>query len=188
VGLRFDNRDSVLDPKKGVYFNAEVETASSALGSDVKFCRPVVELRHVMPLPLFPGWFLASRAKAGAAFHLPGTERIPLVRRFFLGGADSVRGYPYQGLGPLDPAGKPLGGEAMVEGSVEARFPLWGKLGGVLFVDMGNAYETLSTDVGKLRFTSGTGLRYNTPVGPIRLDVGYQLNPPSQEGLDHYEV
>ncbi|MFH1034869.1 MAG: BamA/TamA family outer membrane protein [Pseudomonadota bacterium] len=188
LGLRYDSRDSVLDAKRGLYLNLELETASELLGSDLAFLRPVAEARHVMPLPLFKGWYLASRAKAGAIFNTTGLDRAPMIRRFFLGGADSVRGYPYQGLGPLDSAGKPLGGEAMVEASVEARFPLWGDLGGVVFLDMGNAYETLSTDMGKLRFTSGLGLRYNTPVGPLRLDVGYQLNPPADIHADHYEV
>ncbi len=188
LGLRYDSRDSILDAKKGLYLNVEMETASEAFGSDLAFLRPVAELRHVMPLPLLKNWYLASRAKAGAVFNTTGLDRAPMIRRFFLGGADSVRGYPYQGLGPLDSAGKPLGGEAMVEGSVEARFPLWGDLGGVVFVDMGNAYESLNSDVGKLRFTSGAGLRYNTPVGPLRLDFGYQLNPPADTDMDRYEV
>jgi outer membrane protein assembly complex protein YaeT len=188
LGLRYDSRDSILDPKKGLYLNIELETANEVLGSDLAFLRPVAEARHVMPLPLFKDWYLASRAKIGAIFNTTGLDRAPMIRRFFLGGADSVRGYPYQGLGPLDSAGKPLGGEGMVEGSVETRFPIWGDLGGVVFVDMGNAYESLNSDVGKLRFTSGAGLRYNTPVGPLRLDFGYQLNPPADTDMDRYEV
>lgn len=188
LGLRYDSRDSILDPKRGLYLTLEMETASQALGSDLAFTRPVAEARHVMPLPLLKDWYLASRAKVGAVMNLTGIDRTPMVRRFFLGGADSVRGYPYQKLGPLDTAGEPLGGEGMVEASLETRFPLWGELGGVIFLDMGNVYESLNSDVGKLRFTSGAGLRYNTPVGPIRLDFGYQLNPPADADLDRYEV
>ncbi len=188
VGLKYDSRDSLLDAKRGTLFQLDVETASDAIGSEVEFFRPQAEVRHVDPLPRLPGWFLASRAKAGLAYPLPGTDRVPLVRRFFIGGADSVRGYAYQSLGPLDSGGKPLGGEAMFEASVELRFPLWGDLGGVTFVDAGNAYESVTTEMGALRYTSGVGLRYQTPVGPIRLDFGYQLNPPDNSPLSRYEV
>ncbi len=189
-GLTYDSRDSVLDPTKGTYFNLEVETASSVIGSEVEFVRPVARLSHVLPLKPLLGlksWYLAGRAMAGVAYPLPGTERIPLIKRFFPGGPNSVRGYPYQKLGPLDNSGKPLGGEAAMEGSVELRFPLVGDLGGVLFVDAGDAYENLSSDVTKLRFTSGVGLRYHTPVGPLRLDFGYQLNPPADAPIPRWE-
>lgn len=190
-GFKYDGRDSMLNPTSGTFFRLHVEVASDAIGSEVEFLRPVADLRHVMPLKDILGlknWYLATRAKAGVAWPLPGTDRIPLVRRFFPGGADSVRGYPYQKLGPLDTGGKPLGGEAFVEGSVELRFPLVGELGGVLFTDAGNAYESISSEVGSMRFTAGVGLRYHTPVGPMRLDFGYQLNPPSDPHFSRYEV
>lgn len=190
-GFKYDGRNSMLDPTSGTFFRLHVEVASDAIGSDVEFLRPVADLRHIMPLEGMLGlknWYLAARAKGGMAWPLPGTERIPLVRRFFPGGADSVRGYPYQKLGPVDESGRPLGGEAFVEGSLELRFPLLGELGGVLFTDAGNAYESIGTEIGSLRFTVGAGLRYHTPVGPLRLDFGYQLNPPSNSHFSRYEV
>lgn len=191
AGVVFDNRDSILNPTRGTHFSLRVETASGLIGSEVDFIRPVADLSHVWPLKPLVGkkpWHLAGRAKAGVTYPLPGTEQLPMVRRFFPGGPNSVRGYPYQKLGPLDDYGNPLGGELMVEGSMEVRFPIFGDLGGVVFMDAGNAYENLSTKIFSMRFTAGVGLRYHTPVGPLRLDFGYQLNPPSGNPFPRYEA
>ena len=187
MGIIYDSRNSMLDPTKGTYGRLEVETALKALGSEIEFIRAEADLRHVLPLP-WESWYLALRAGAGVVYALPGTETVPLIRRFFPGGSDSVRGYPYQHLGPLDSGGKPLGGEAMGIGSVEVRFPIYKELGGVVFVDAGNAWESIDSSFGSLRYTTGFGLRYNTPVGPLRFDIGYQLNPPSNEPFGRYEA
>jgi outer membrane translocation and assembly module TamA len=187
VGMIYDSRDSVLNPKRGTYFKAEAETALKALGSELQFIRPVAELRHVIPFPWLKEWYLAGKVKAGFVIPLPSNEPIPLIRRFFGGGADSVRGYPYQKLGHLDAGGKPFGGEAAFEGSLELRFPIYKELGGVLFIDGGNVYRDIYADWETLRFTAGAGLRYQTPVGPLRLDFGYQLNPPEHDAFDPYQ-
>ena len=101
-----------------------------------------------------------------------------------------MRGYPYQRLGPLDDDGDPIGGLTLVEGNLDWRFPLpvWKSLEGVLFFDWGNVYEDsyhLLWD--ELRYTAGAGFRYKTPVGPVRLDVGYQLNPPDQDFFNRFQ-
>lgn len=187
-GVEYDSRDSALNPTRGTYFYLDVEVALSATASELEFVRPVANLSHTLPIPGRKGWYLAGRAKGGIAQPITSGKRIPLVRRFFAGGADSVRGYPYQKLGPLDDSGRPLGGEALFESNLELRFPLWKELGGVVFFDAGNVYESLDSDIFALRFTSGVGLRYNTPVGPLRVDVGYQLNPPSDSPLSRFEA
>ncbi len=122
---------------------------------------------------------------------------IPLPERFFAGGADSLRGFSINQAGPRDPVtGFPVGGNALFINNVELRFPLIGQnIGGVLFYDLGNVYTTLSkfpralfqlhqtgpTDLNFTSHTVGIGLRYRTPVGPVRLDLGYNLNPPTIE-------
>ncbi len=188
VGIKYDSRNSVLNPTSGTLFYLDLETSTSLLGSELEFLRPVASISRVQPFTSFPGWFLAMRARAGLAIPVKEEQRIPLVRRFFAGGADSVRGFPYQRLGALDPSGKPLGGEAMLEGNLELRFPIWEELGGVVFLDAGNVYEDIGNNMGALRFTSGAGLRYQTPVGPLRLDLGYQLNPPGGAAIPRYQV
>lgn len=188
VGLKYDSRNSILNPTSGTLFYLDLEISTSLLGSELEYLRPVASISRVQPIPRFTGWFLAMRARAGLAIPIKEERRIPLVRRFFAGGADSVRGFPYQKLGPLDPTAKPLGGEAMLEGNLELRFPIWKELGGVVFVDAGNVYEDIGDNMGALRFTSGAGLRYQTPVGPLRLDFGYQLNPPGNAEIPRYQV
>ena len=186
LGITFDNRDSPLDPKRGTYFRLETELSHEILGSELNIFRPTAEFRQI--LPLSEDWRVAGRLKGGFTQGLGGTDRIPLIRRFFLGGADSVRGFPYQRLGPLDINGDPLGGVIALEGSVELRFPLWGDLGGVLFVDGGNTWDSLQDEVPDFFYTTGAGLRYQTPVGPLRLDFGWQLNPPEGDPYERWQV
>jgi outer membrane protein assembly factor BamA len=135
-------------------------------------------------------------------------ESVPLPERFFGGGADSLRAFPFNQAGPRDtgaplvpggpssaPTGFPLGGNALLFNNVELRFPLIGQnIQGVFFHDMGNVYSSLSSI--SLRYSQrdnqdfdyaaqavGFGIRYRTPVGPIRLDLAYALNPPSFVGF-----
>jgi outer membrane protein insertion porin family len=135
-------------------------------------------------------------------------ESIPLPERFFGGGADSLRAFPYNQAGPRDvgtplvpggpasqPTGFPLGGNALFFNNVELRFPFIGEnIQGVIFHDMGNVFSTLSNM--SLRFNQrnvqdfdytvhavGFGVRYRTPIGPIRGDLAYSINPPSFVGF-----
>jgi len=100
-----------------------------------------------------------------------------------------VRGYPYQKLGPLDQYGNPIGGMTLVEGSLEWRFPVMVPFEGVLFADFGNVFER-SYEIlwSNLRYTAGCGIRYLTLVGPLRLDFGYQLNPPEKSTFNPYQI
>jgi outer membrane protein insertion porin family len=102
---------------------------------------------------------------------------VPFYRRFFIGGSSSVRGWGRFDVSPLV-EGFPVGGLSMLEGSSEVRLPLRGKFGAVAFVDVGNVWrESRDINFGDLRWAVGPGLRYQTPIGPARFDVGYQLNP-----------
>ncbi len=131
--------------------------------------------------------------------------RIPLSERFFAGGANSHRGFPVNQAGPRDPTtGFPIGGGAQFLNSVELRFPLrWKNVGGVLFHDAGNVYSrpgeisfqsrqkaltensgTVGYEFDYLVHAVGLGVRYKTPIGPVRLDLAYSINPPRFIGFE----
>ena len=108
----------------------------------------------------------------------PIDQEVPFFKRYFLGGATSLRGWGRYEVSPQNETGATIGGLVALEASGEVRFPLWGKLGGVVFVDSGNAWtEAAALQLDSLRTDIGTGLRYLSPVGPIRFDYGYQLTP-----------
>jgi outer membrane protein insertion porin family len=123
------------------------------------------------------------------------THQIPLPERFFMGGSESHRGFSINQAGPRDPVtGYPVGGNALFLNSLELRFRFnQNKYGLVLFHDAGNVYSTIRL-TRLLKFTQsspadfdytvhavGIGFRYQTPIGPLRFDVGYALNPPRFE-------
>jgi outer membrane translocation and assembly module TamA len=135
-------------------------------------------------------------------------ESVPLPERFFGGGADSLRAFPYNQAGPRDtgmplvpggpasqPTGFPLGGNALLFNNVELRFPFIGdNIQGVVFHDMGNVYSSVSNmsfrfhqknlqDFDYAVHAVGFGIRYRTPIGPIRGDLAYSINPPSFVGF-----
>jgi outer membrane protein insertion porin family len=118
----------------------------------------------------------AARLRAGWAEPLGDSEDLLPNKRFFAGGATSMRGFKRHKLGPLDDEGAPLGGESKVEASLELRFPIFGRLGGAAFVDAGQVWtggNTFAFD--ELEVAAGPGLVIRTPIGPIRGDVGFRL-------------
>jgi translocation and assembly module TamA len=103
-------------------------------------------------------------------------DAIPADERFYAGGGGSVRGYPFQSVGPVE-GDEPLGGRSLFELSTELRIKVTDRIGLVAFLDGGTAFETTSPDFSEdLRWGTGLGIRYFTPIGPFRLDVGVPLN------------
>ena len=186
-GNAWESVDIPANPRQGLRFFQTLEWASGVLGSQVEYVKLILEGRGYVPLSKYG--VLAARFKWGGLQTLENTAYVPIFKRYFAGGPDSVRGYPYQKLGPLDQFGNPIGGLTLVEGSLEWRFPLRKSFEGVLFTDFGNVYER-SFDViwSNLRYTAGCGIRYLTLVGPLRLDFGYQLNPPEQNYFNPYQI
>jgi translocation and assembly module TamA len=148
------------------------------------------DLNHLLPTE--PGrTVLALRGLAGIA-EGAGEFSLPPDQRFYGGGSDTIRGYRYQSVGPQFPVTKPfpvltpIGGTAITAGGMELRQRLKGNFGVVAFVDMGQVSATLRAQPGEFRIGAGAGLRYYTPIGPIRLDIA--VPTPRHVGDDALEV
>jgi outer membrane protein assembly complex protein YaeT len=171
--------DNLLDARRGYVASIHVEQAGSFLGGSYDYREITGEGRVYQRLGNFA--VLAAQARAGN-INADGdpTVRVPFFKRYFLGGATNLRGWGRFEVAPLSGGGLPIGGTRFANASVELRAPIWGDLSGVLFVDAGNVWadpDGLIGDTIGWRYDAGPGLRYQTPIGPIRVDVGYQLNP-----------
>ena len=176
----WDFRDDRFNPRRGSVHRGSLEVAHDALGGDVEFVKS--ELATSWFFSWLPPTVLALSGRLGLATPFGRTDSLPIEDRFFTGGSTSVRGFRENRLGPRDADGNPTGGNALVVLSAEWRFPLWGWLGGAVFIDAGTVTpEVEDLNLSALRSGAGAGLRVATPVGPIRLDAGYALQPISGE-------
>src|SRR5712691_736678 len=140
--VQWNTSDSRLNPSRGMVLRGRIDHANTDLVSDFSFVKLVLEGRHYLPLGQLLGrpFLLATRLKVGGIEPYGTTNEVPFNVRFFAGGAGSVRGFTLNRLGPLNKDGDPIGGMSLIEGSAELRFPLFGELGAVLFVDAGNVF------------------------------------------------
>jgi outer membrane protein assembly complex protein YaeT len=180
-GLAFDlSHDTIpnlLDARRGYLATVHLEQAGSWLPSDFTYNEATLEGRQYQPVG--GSTVLATRVHAGALFG-PGDpdSHIPFFKRYFLGGATNVRGWGRFEVGPTSGAGLPIGGFSVFDFSTELRFPIKGNFSGVAFLDGGNVWSgKFDYHLNDLRYDVGPGLRYSTPIGPVRVDIGYQLTP-----------
>ena len=168
--------DNLLDARRGYVAAVHLEQAGKVLGGSYDYYEATAEGRFYQSIgPLV----LAAQARAGSIDAWGNADvRVPFFKRYFLGGASNLRGWGRFDVAPLSGFGLPVGGHTFTNVSVEARLPIWRDLGGVIFFDGGNVWENAwDFNLGDMRYDVGPGLRYNTPIGPIRADLGYQLNP-----------
>jgi outer membrane protein insertion porin family/translocation and assembly module TamA len=177
VDLQRSTADNILNARRGYQLALHLEKAGGILPGTFGYFMASADGRHY--LPVSESVVLASRLQLGSIdAEADEPANVPFSKKYFLGGATSVRGWGRYEISPLSGSGLPIGGNSLFAASVELRAPLRGRFGGVLFLDGGNVWEdgwTLKLD--DLLYATGAGLRYDTPVGPVRLDFGYQLNP-----------
>ncbi len=128
---------------------------------------------------------LALRALIGSVAGA-GQFELPPDQRFYGGGSATVRGFKYQSIGPLFPDRNPIGGTAIDAGTIEMRQRVFGDFGAVAFVDAGQVSARSMPFAGTLRVGLGAGVRYYTPIGPVRLDFAVPANRPP--GGDRFEI
>jgi len=173
--LDWDTSDDILDPSRGGRLSFQVAPFYDLYGSDLGFVKGHVSYSRYITLFEEPRMVMACRALAGS---IGGAEReaIPADVRFYAGGGGSIRGYPFQSIGPLL-YGEPVGGRSLIELSAELRMKVTDAIGVVTFIEGGSAFSAVLPDFNEeIRWGTGLGFRYYTPVGPFRFDVGVPLN------------
>lgn len=195
-----DRRDDPTDAHRGTYNSADLGLVSRAFGGNKNFFRFLG--RNSIYKTIAPGVVIATNTQLGIIKPYRVTPDVdpfiyvPIAEHFFGGGGASHRGFPENQAGPRDLlTGFPLGGNALLFHSTELRFPFLGdNINGVLFHDVGNVFKDVSSinfrfrqrdiqDFDYMVQAAGFGIRYRTPVGPIRVDLAYSFNAPSYYGL-----
>jgi outer membrane protein assembly complex protein YaeT len=164
-----------LDPRRGYLIRGAIEQAGRVLRGSFAYNEVEAEARDYLPLP--GSMVLANRVRI-SSINAPNDSSVPFFKRYFLGGSTSLRGWGRYEVSPTTSQGTPTGGLSLLEASSELRLPITKTIGIVGFVDAGNVWsDPWQITFGNLRADVGTGLRYNTRIGPVRADFGYQLTP-----------
>ncbi|MEO7276265.1 MAG: BamA/TamA family outer membrane protein, partial [Vicinamibacterales bacterium] len=168
---------NLLDAREGYVLALHAERAGGFLHGDYDYNEMTLEGRYYIPLGKRA--VIAVRARAGAIDGLGAADSespVPFFKRYFLGGSTNLRGWGRFDVSPLSGSGLPIGGQTTMNFSTEVRLPLFGSLGGVVFLDGGNVWrDPWDFNFNEMRYDVGPGLRYDTKIGPIRIDLGYQL-------------
>jgi outer membrane protein insertion porin family len=196
-----DTRDDAIAPSVGGYLSANGQVAARAIGSEVGFVKSFFTAQLFRTLPHTNRIVFAGDARLGLATGFPRdlvttgadgqivideVRDLPVSERFFAGGDTTVRGFALDALGRPDTivGGFPNGGNGLVIFNAELRVPVWSALGAVVFLDTGNVFARVSDiNLGELRSAVGVGLRIKSPVGPIRIDVGFKLHREEISGV-----
>jgi outer membrane protein insertion porin family len=189
-----DTRDDTLEPQNGAFLSADTSIAGRAIGSEVGFTKTFLTSYFYRNLGK-PNLVFAGGARLGLArpflqlvstVDADGNPQIvavgdlPASERFYAGGDTTIRGYALDSVGTpgtISPKGFPIGGDAEIILNAELRIPVRGKIGAALFVDGGNVFAQVGDlSLAQLRGSVGLGGRYRSPIGPIRIDIGFKLD------------
>jgi outer membrane protein insertion porin family len=203
-----DTRNDAVDPSRGEYTSASGQLAGRAIGSQIGFAKSFFTAQAFRTVPHTNRIVFAGSARIGLAAGFPHEAvdlqgnvipgevfvDLPQSERFYAGGDTTIRGFyldrvgtrhiPSQASDTLDENLLPIGGNGLVIFNAELRAPVAGGLGVVGFVDTGNVFSRVTNiDLTQLRTAVGSGVRYKSPFGPIRFDLGFKINRQPGEGL-----
>lgn len=175
-----EKRNDAFNPERGYFSSLAFEWAFPLFETESNFLKGVFKYQRFFPI--------VSRVNLSSTFRLGlGMGKMPIHERFFAGGSNSFRGEKFDKLGPKDPAsGKPVGGKALILFNFDLAFPVISglkDLSGAVFYDTGNVFYNRSDfDLRDLEHALGFGLRYRTPLGPVRFELGWNLSNPEKRG------
>jgi outer membrane protein insertion porin family len=177
--LARDTRNDFYNPTKGSKHTLSLENAGGILGGDNTFYKVSGDTNWYFPLPWNTVFHLRGRAGFVEGYD---DKDVPIYERFYVGGINTIRGFEYGEAGPKDETGEVIGGEKMVVFNSEFIFPLSRAIGlrGAIFYDGGAGWDE---GFKKWRHAVGAGIRWFSPIGPIRIDWGYNLDPQDDEKL-----
>lgn len=169
----FDNSNPQFSPEEGFNISFGFKLNGHIFGSDFNYTRIWGDVRHYREIG---DWVLATRIMAGGITSADTSGFIPVEDRFYAGGSNSIRGWNRSQLGPKRESGTPLGGKSILEANVELRYPLFWRVSGVAFIEGGNVWRSsYAYHLNDLSYATGGGLRIETPIGPVRLDLGMPI-------------
>jgi len=183
LSLSRNTTDDRMFPSRGSSNSVSTEVVGTIFQGDVSFAKYIADSRWFFPMPL--DTVFGIHGKIGYIQGLEGKE-IPVFERFYLGGINSLRGL--REIGPVDSSGYCIGGETMLNFNAEIVFPLIKDAGlrGVIFFDTGNAWNS-GYHMDDMRKTAGVGVRWYSPIGPLRLEWGYVLDKKEGESPSRWE-
>ena len=197
AALVYDTRNSVFLTTRGNRTELRAEVAGGPMGGDVSLYK--LNAKSTFYFPFFDNQVLQLLGAAGVVEAFGSTkgaesvmetngimrtvDDVPIFDRYFLGGADTLRGFNYRQVSPKDVYGEPMGGNTYVNATAEYTFPIVERIRGAVFFDIGNVYrDAYDFSFRDMKADAGVGVRLNLPIGPVRLDYGYPVMTDKQSG------
>jgi outer membrane protein insertion porin family len=188
--ITLDKRDNPLNPLSGYSLTFDARFSDDALLSDAQYWGTGLRATNIIPITFGENTFAIAQSLRGAISQtFGGDEFVPISQRYYLGGRNSIRGYQENSLGPRGKDGGTIGGESLLAGSLELQYRAYESLSFNIFMDAGNVYldgydpkaygvpdDIRKEDDAFLRYASGVGMRFLSPIGPVGLDLGFPLN------------
>jgi len=185
--FRYDDTDIPLSPTHGSFILLKFEDSGRLIPADYKYFKMHLDIRKYFALN--QQTTLAIRNSWGLLTPLTAEKFIPFEERFYTGGSNSNRGWGRRLLGPLSDNESPLGGNQLFEGNIEFRFKITSWLENAYFYDFGNVWaEQHQFSFQDIRSSAGTGIRWYTPIGPIRFDVAFKNAPYFSQNIVQFHL
>lgn len=177
----YDGRDNMFNTNRGIYLEWSNELAGAFLSGSNTFVRTVFRAKFFKSLT--KNAIIGTSFETGWMDVFGQSKDIPLYERFYAGGPNSMRGFKYRSIGPLDVNNVSLGGNFKIIWNVfEIRQVIYKMIGGVIFMDVGNVWrKSKHCNFADLRWSPGAGIRVNTPLGIMRIDYGFNIRPQKWE-------